>query len=681
MTTVLINPAELAELQAGGPSLLVLGGLDPAALALPGATPWLVTAAGDALRLHRPGRPADAASLALPLPPADVLAVIAPDAAAAKPLLAWWSATGPEPPPVLTVRRAEAALPGLARLALAALGRQAVVAAQLHRALVAARQDAEANRQAMVSLTQQAGRIASPVPPSQVLSLAPSPAGHAVHALEGRLSAGQGLGLPLEGLCSLAVHLHEAQVAPAGLLRLRLYGAESGQVHGAWLVPGEALAPGWLVLDLPGPIGPVRETACLDITAELEWGDALALSLEERLVAPERAAVVPGEPAGDRALAVRLWTAPFGRRFVLPQHWNAEAAGLDLAPPGVPARLPAAIWDGARFPAGQVEWVALGHEAPRLLASFGAGRRLAIMLPGVPVNGLDLLQAELRLGRGEPEMLEAALWLQPDGLPVATEADLTLEATEARWSGWRRAPADGGPLLLPMALPLDGPRSVTVALVLHHRGTAPAAPLRVEWSDLVGFRQAALPPRPPARNPLPAPPPAEPVPLALAPPVPRAAPPPPPPPPPAGPSALTVRLQEYFITPDAGYRHLDIWLEEVREAELSWPRLRFKLALRGEGPMLEFRLQPSWPAMFSTWPGAESDSWGPYLLVREGDIAGDFLHRLPAERDRRMLTTILRLLPEAVAKAVRESPPAAAEETMWLGLAGRLAAALGEPVA
>lgn len=729
--TLLIASADLAELYAGKPMVLLLDGHDAAALNLPGLLPWLVSGHGaghgtghgigqeGAMRLHRPGTPAECATLPVPLPPAQVLAIVTRDAAAAAALLAWWSAAGPDVPPLLEAPNAEAALPGLARLMAGALEAQARTAAGLHRALAAARQDAEESREAMVSLIRHGTQAGPPPMPVQILALQPAAAGPVLEALDGRLSAGQCLGVPLESLSGLALHLAEAQAAPAALLRVRLYGAESGRIAGAWLVPGEALVPGWLTLDLPTPIGPLRESACLDLTAELELGDSLALSLDQRPCSPDRAVAVavaddPG-PGGadhdrphDRPLALRAWTAPFGRRFVIARHWDAEAIDLPLAPfgtpPAVPVRLPAQIWDAARFPAGQVEWVALGTETPRLLASFGAGRRVAIVLPGIPVNGLDLLQATLTVGRGDPAQLEAALWLQADDGRVATEAELSLEQPDARWSGWRRPwpvagqPPVGGRLLLPLALPLHGPRRVTVVLVLHHAGSAPAQPLRVEWSDLVGMRGHCPPPRAPARRPLP-PVLVSPVlvPPVLAPPVQSTAPPPAirvpaapprevpgapsPPPEPASAQMALARLQEHFATPDGGYRHLDIWLEDVRAGSQRWPRLRFKFALRGEGPAIEFRNRPDWPGVFATWPGTEADTWGPFLLLQEADLATGLAQRLPDARDRRMLATLVTLLPQAVSQVMRESPAAAAEATLWMRQALRLVAALRQPAA
>lgn len=691
--TPLIAPALLAALHAPHPQLLVLDSVAGAeALALPGLGLWLVRAApGAPARLYPPGGDPAAASLPLPGLPALLLGLVAPDAAAAGVPAAL--ATAGEAPGVVVAADAAAALPAVAAALIAALAAQAAASGDLHRALVAARREAEDTRLALIALTQQVGQRMPPAPLEEVLTLLPSPAGDVAAAEGGQLSVGQSLGLPLRGLAALALRPAEALVGAAAGLRVRLYGAESGETFGAWLVPGAALtADEWLTLDLPTPIGPVRETATLDIRAELEPGDALALALEAQTTAPAGAAQIRGGAPQDRALALRAWTAPFGRRFAVPAHWDAAAVGLPLLPAGVPVALPAQIWAEARYPHGQVRPVALGGEAAPLLASFGPGRGVAIVLPAVPVNGLDLLQATVEVAQGDPASLEAALWLQPAEAPVALEADLSTLPPGARWSGWRRPDAGGGPLRLPLALPLRGPDSVAVVLVLRHTGAEP--PLRVQWSGLVGFRQPQPVPAP-ADRPVAPPPMPEPVaPLlprprkgaeargaalaarsAMVPAAPPAAPPASHPP-----QAGTIRLEEFYASPDGGYRHLDLWLEGVRGHGQDWARLRVKLALRGEGPCLEFRIRPGWPQIFDQWPGTERDEWGPFYLVGLADLAAGIPPRVRTERDRRLLATLLHLLPRAVDQVARELPGEAGDPGRWRTEAGRLAAALGMPI-
>ena len=109
-------------------------------------------------------------------------------------------------------------------------------------------------------------------------------------------------------------------------------------------------------------------------------------------------------------------------------HWDWEEIEQTLAPPGVPlgvkVQLPAQVWNAALLPEGRVEVVALGAEPPRLVASMGGGERCLLVLPAVPVGGLDLLQAEVFTAMGDAGLLEAALWLQPAGAAIRSEADL-----------------------------------------------------------------------------------------------------------------------------------------------------------------------------------------------------------------------------------------------------------------
>lgn len=137
-----------------------------------------------------------------------------------------------------------------------------------------------------------------------------------------------------------------------------------------------------------------------------------------------------------------------------------------------------------------------------------------------------------------------------------------------------------------------------------------------------------------------------------------------------------VRLHEHYATPDGGYRHLDIGVEAMRIGGFAWPRLRFKFAMNGEEPVLEFRSRPDWPMMFEAWPGQQADEFGPLLRIGRPDLAGAFPARLRSERDRWMLLALVRLLPAVVATAAREVVSDPEDYEAWLGLARRLAEAL-----
>ena len=187
----------------------------------------------------------------------------------------------------------------------------------------------------MLAALQGDGHRIPPPPPVLALDALPSPAGHAATLRRGGESLGQVLGTSLEGIAALALHLAEA--APADTrLRVRLYGAESGRVHGSWAVPGGALAAG---LAPPRPADADRAGArdapastCAP-TCPRPTAAGVVLALEDRQAPPDRAAMQGGAP-GERALALRLWTAPFGRRFTVAPHWDWEEIELSLSSPG-----------------------------------------------------------------------------------------------------------------------------------------------------------------------------------------------------------------------------------------------------------------------------------------------------------------------------------------------------------
>jgi hypothetical protein len=644
-----IEPALLGEFHdAATPLLLAAASLrEVAALALPGIALWLVDGEG---RLHRPGGDPSRATAPLSAAPAEALAMVATAETDLAGLRGWWSAPGL--PPLLLAEDGQAALPALAPLLAAALQPRAAQAAGLQRALVAARQEVERLQEAMQALLLHAGPPAAQPPP--ILARPAEPAAAAALApRDGRLALGQALGRPLSGVTALALHL-EASAGALAALRLRLHGAESGRIFGAWLVPGEALVSGWQQFDLPAPLGPLREGALLEVVAETRPEDVLRLSLEDR--SSEVPAVVAGGPAQERALAVRVWTAPAGRRFIQPLHWDAEAIDLPLAPAGVTVALPEQIFAAARLPLGRVEARALGQAPPRLVATLAGGETALVVLPAVPLNGLDLLTAELALTLGNVAGLEAALWLQPADAVLATLGDLSVEPPGARWSGWR-SPRPGEPLRITLALPLAGPRHATVVLALRNAGPA-AEQIRVEFTELAGRRvaqptgnKAAAPARLVATTPG------------------------------AGvPSLAAVRLEDSLVLGGGSYRHLDIWLEGVRAGEYGWPRLRFKFVIDGDAPALELRARPDWPPLFGQWPednpAMRSDQYGPYLRLTEAALAEGLVAGLAEPRDRAMLAAMLRLLPLAVATVARDATTDPVEYDMLLGKARRLAAGM-----
>jgi hypothetical protein len=289
-----------------------------------------------------------------------------------------------------------------------------------------------------------------------------------------------------------------------------------------------------------------------------------------------------------------------------------------------------------------------------------------LVLPAIPTAGIDLIEADLSVLLGDAEALEAALWIQPPWRPLAAIDDLTLLLPGTRCTSWRQADAARGVLRLALRLPEEASPSgmISLALALRHRGArgGEAAPLHVEWTDAIGRRlDISLPPAARPTGPAPSPSFAAAAPEGMAPRI-----------EPGG----GVRLHELFVMEGGGYRHLDIVVDGLRLGTLAWPRLRFKFAVNGGAPQIEIRSRPDWPVLFERWPGTLADEHGPYFLLTEPSGDGRAASRLRTERDRRLLQSLLRLLPTLVASAARAGTVDPGEYADWVALARRFAAAL-----
>ena len=411
----MIGAAEWAEIAAGAPAVVLAPGV-----VAPHVPPLLPLVLHDGV-LRRPGA---APGPALPLPPgAPLLAVLGPPAAAA-PLLA-------RLPPGLP------ALPDLPAL----LG------------LFAARLQDGARREAALAAEcdRLRGALAPLGPPRPALLLDLAPDGPAP-----ALPLRQPLGRSAEGLARLALHLDRP--AEAGLAVTL---AAAGRVLAAWRVPGPALRPGWLALDLPEPVPPGAEEAVIEIAPD---------------PAPDPAPCLSAASGGG--LALRLWTAPEGQA-VLPAHFDWRAAGTPWPAPALP--LTAGLLAQAEVTGAAASLVAAGEEEPRLLLELPAGGAAAIAFPGLPGETAGLLRARLLLRGPVTPPLAAAP--DPGDAPGA----------------WRDSDAAGR---LDLFLPLGaGGRA---GLRLRHAGTAPAA-VEVSGLVLLPAEPRALPAaEAPARGPAPA---------------------------------------------------------------------------------------------------------------------------------------------------------------------------------
>ncbi|WP_159997722.1 DUF6212 domain-containing protein [Roseomonas sp. 18066] len=664
-------PADLAALAGGGPALVLPAGL-PQAEILAGTGLvlwWAALLPGSAVWLRRDAAPSTPPDNLLPLdlPPAGLLAVIARDADRLAAWAGWWQALGQEPPRLIAAASAIEAWPALAEALVAELAAATDRAGLLQQAQVALRQDHEETRAALGALARQ---LAHRPPAAPRLALSTEPGAEALAARDGALRLRQPLGLRLDALTRIGLHL--ASVGQ-GFLRIRLIGAESDRVQGSWLVPLDGLAPGWLLLDLPAPLPALAETAMLSLQAE--GADRLALSLDAGWTRPAGAVRAEDAPApADRALALRAWTAEPGSRFTAPAHWRWDEPGLALPEPGLPYALAEAGWPLARALSGSVSLLGLGDEAPRaLLRTPTTGPGQAVLhLPHLHNAGLAVLRLTAALRQGAAADLALAAWILPSHQGIATPADLAPRDAAGRFSGWRGFAGDGSlqlALTLPLALGLNS--QLVVALATREGGAAPAG-CAVELtalefiadgdSDQLALRIAASP----ARG-LPPPPPPPVAPVVEETPEPTTS-------LPAIASLEAVMLNQYY--PPRGqsdYRHLDLTVMSLAIGAQRWPGVRLKLSISGGRPQLEFRQAAGHPEVFAQWLPTGEDKFGAFIRLGLAELPGYLARPETLPRDRLLLRTLLQLMPGATAKAVSAAGLPPEEMLGWLEAARALA--------
>ncbi|SHI89920.1 hypothetical protein SAMN02745194_01311 [Roseomonas rosea] len=444
--TLRADPSHLPRLAAGQPMVMVAEGvMDPSPLAAPALEVWMVSNRSGASLLHPHGTraPDPEAAVPLPTPPMGTLALVASERLRIAPLTRWWTeASGLPAPPFLLAPTGQAAMPGLIALLADSLAAAARRESEALQAVTAARQEMEETREAMADTVRLLAHR-PPAAPRLVLSGEEGEAAPITGAARHKLGTG------LAGLAAIAVHL----AGPAtghGLLRLRLLAAESDRVVGSWAIPAAELAPGWLTLDLPTPLGPLHETAVLEVIPE---GDGLpALSREARWAGTE----------GEHPLALRAWAGAPGSRYLAPAHWMPEEVGLALPPTDIPLSLPAASWEAALPLEGQAEMIALGEEMPRPLLRAAAKGRAILLLPHIHAAGLDRVRIAFSAARGTGASVAA--WVHAVDAAPSDAATLDRLGTGGAMTGWRAVPEEGLELTLPLSARLSGRASLVIGL-------------------------------------------------------------------------------------------------------------------------------------------------------------------------------------------------------------------------
>lgn len=648
MTSVLIARTELQQALGGAPSLIVLEGVaGAAALQLEGLAVWHASATPGGILLHRGPQVPEAALMPLTLAMPGLLAIVAPDAGAARPIGAWVRDASDVSAPVIEAADATAALAPVTQLLLRSLNDAQARLGEAHRALAATRVDYEETRIAMGSVLRTLGNR-PPAPLNAVLSGHPAPL--AAHPAGRHLRLRQRPGLPVREIAALAFHVATAECGPRALLRVRLVAAESGRVMGSWQLPGQALEPGWVTLDLPSPAPALRETAVIEIEAELGGQDQLSLSLEDLTSGQDGVLEVLEGSAEekDRALALRIWTAPAGSRFVLARHWCWDDSGISLPEAGLPYLLPEAEWARTAVLEGRAHAVGLGREAPRPVAVLEENATTLLAPPAFRAAGLDVVRAELRLLAGTPAQARAAIWLRDPAQPESP-ADPGLERPGTRASGWRNFDQDGR-CVITLRMPVTLEQAVQVVVGVSTPQPQPDLPCAIELRSISALRSGDRAEEaghaPPAAT--------EAVPLEAA------------------PHFEQVVLGGQYG--DTRQQSLDVMVLGLSSGPHRWRELRFRLHSDGKhGASIEIRQSRAWPQVFETWPGSQSDLQGPVFNFGAEDMARLAARRI--SRDGQLVSALLELLPALVADSVAQQPEAALRKADWLAAAEQVAEA------
>lgn len=645
MTTVLIARADLQHALGGAPSLIVLEGVAGAAeLQLEGLTVWHASTSPKGTLLHQGARAPEAGLMPLTLAMPGLLAIVAPDAGAARQIGAWVRDVSDVSAPVIEAAHAAAALVPVTRLLLHSLNDTQIRLGEAHRALAATRMDYEETRVAMGSVLRTLGNR----PPAVLhTALSTRPAPLAVQPAGRYLRLRQRPGLPVREIAALALHLATAACGPEALLRVRLVAAESGRVLGSWLLPGHALEPGWITLDLPTPAPSLRETALIELEAELGEQDQLSLSLEDLTSGQEAAVEVLEGEAGqkNRALALRIWTARPGSRFVLARHWCWDDSGISLPEAGLPYLLPEAEWSRTAVLEGQAHAVGLGHETPRPIAVLRQNTTTLLAPPAFRATGLDVVRVELRLLAGTAAQVRGAIWLRDPAQQKNPDAP-ALDRPGIRASGWRDFDQNGH-CMITLRLPVTLTQAVQVVVGVSTPQPQPDAPCAIELRSVSALRSGD---EAEAAQALPAA--VETVSLQAAP-----------------------RFERVVLGGQHGdlrQQSLDVMVMGLSSGPYRWPELRFRLhAKESHGASIEIRRGRSWPEVFETWPGSQTDLQGPFFDLGAADMAGVAARGM--SRDGQLVTALLDLLPAMVAASVAQQPEAAMRKAAWLAAAEQVA--------
>ena len=570
-----VDPELVAEIAAAPAALLIDGGLGPFEPFAHIKT-WRFACANDAVYIYQGPSPAVDRAAPYPGAPLGVVGVLARDAGVGERVVkAWLDGGGVEPPEVILAAEGAA---GLRRL-IDAAARHALHMSQSYaaanKALAAVRAELEETR---LALTQMARRLSLRSFEASALLIDGSPSADGLSAaLPAGAWARQKLGAKIDNLSAIDVHI--ASIDPTSdkaALGARLVAIESAQIVGAWKIPASDLSEGWLRLDLPTPAPALAQSASLDFLFVGGEGDRIALSLDDRPGDDEVHYESNRETVSQRNLALRVFTAELGSRFIAARHWLWDEIGASLPLDGVQLHLPSEQLRRFRALVGAVRCVDVG-DAARPILTLEEQPNAVLALPFGRAAGADAVTVTLNVVSGSSGAVEAAMWLAPSAAEIATLADLQHFGPRLKYSGRRRFDASSGAAAISMTFP-DAEADACQLIVEVRKEILDKDVYLIELSD-VALHSRHAPPRPRPR------------PAVAKPSAPVAAEP--------ARVANFDRLTINQIFEQQDYAHIDVSVEALKAGAKTWPRVRFKLAVFKGAGHIEFRRGPSWPDALS----------------------------------------------------------------------------------
>lgn len=440
-------------------------------------------------------------------------------------------------------------------------------------------------------------------------------------------------------------------------LRVALTTVESGYEVGAWAVPISQLKKGWLVLELPRPLGELLETPSLELSLVGEAGNQVRFAAAAR-----RPAANTGRADADdtgSGIALRVNTASAGR-FIWPDYWLWEH-GNRIAREKLFFTLPDEKWEQAQSLDSQGQ---VSVNAQRGLYAFGPQQGVvSVRLPGLRAPALSRLLANVKLVGSKSGCTEVAALIIGSEVKDARVGEYLSRGAYLAFSQWKTL----SQVMPEITLGLVIPPNLGCDLVLAAR-TAEAEAHRsvtdfpwVQWDTIkIGMvdsphldhdrlNVSSLTARPanmgdgglvPGT-----------VPFCL-------------------PQRVSITKEEMF---GETYRHIVVDLHNLNFENRHWKLFTFKLQDFGGTSGLEFRAIEG-VAPFEKWPPAESDRFGPFLNFREDMDSGGLIAALSAlsSTDRRFLRDLAARLSGWLATTELPAEKGSSDIAYWLTAARRM---------